>query len=237
MAQRTTRKLAQHALTWIARIHSHTYTNTVTTTLCKGGGANHSTQRKNPANRYHILEEKIQCPRLELNPNPPTLVISSLGQEHTASDPLSYRPLQNHWLSFSYLFPGSKYPSNFMICAQKKEKAEMIQINITCNTKLKRKKHRKVVTVWKTIGTYYKTENMSTLLNACKVPKRSIKYKCMCDLVHVFHNHTKYDLDRRRTDQEIPLSVSSVWRRLWPWTKVKVTGFDWLIDCFKSSKP
>ena len=28
-------ELAPHALTWIAHIHSHTYMNTVTTTLCE----------------------------------------------------------------------------------------------------------------------------------------------------------------------------------------------------------
>ena len=51
----------------------------------EGGGANRSTRRKTPANRYHIiLEETIQSPGRELNPHLPTLVISSLpGQEHT----------------------------------------------------------------------------------------------------------------------------------------------------------
>ena len=29
------RELAQHILTWIARIHSHSYINTVTTTWCE----------------------------------------------------------------------------------------------------------------------------------------------------------------------------------------------------------
>ena len=38
-------ELAQHALTWIARIHSHTYINTVSTTLCEA-----------PAQLLHNLE-------------------------------------------------------------------------------------------------------------------------------------------------------------------------------------
>ena len=48
-----------------------------------------------PANRYHIilLEEKIQRPGRESNPHPPTLVISSPGQERAPRpDPLSHRP-------------------------------------------------------------------------------------------------------------------------------------------------
>ena len=63
----------------------------------EGGGANRSTQRTPPpdslpANQYHILEEKIQSPGQELNPHPPTFVISLPGQERAAPDPLSYRP-------------------------------------------------------------------------------------------------------------------------------------------------
>ena len=34
-----------------------------------------------PANRYHILEKKIQRPEWESNPHPPTMVIRSFGQE------------------------------------------------------------------------------------------------------------------------------------------------------------
>ena len=46
-----------------------------------------------PAHRYHILEEKIQRPGRESNPHPPTLVISSPGQERAPRpDPLSHRP-------------------------------------------------------------------------------------------------------------------------------------------------
>ena len=65
----------------------------------EGGGANWSA-RRNPPNslptdRYHILEEKIQRSRRELNPHPPTLVGDKLAWPRTraASDPLSYRPL------------------------------------------------------------------------------------------------------------------------------------------------
>ena len=38
-------------------------------------------EKPQPANRYHILEKKIQGSGRELNPIPPTLVISSPGQE------------------------------------------------------------------------------------------------------------------------------------------------------------
>ena len=96
----STAKCATRTLMWIARIHSHTYINTVTTTLCEvpahllqnlesnvflklpeGGGANRSTRKKNldslPANtRYHIFGEKIQCPGRDWNPHPPTLFFS-----------------------------------------------------------------------------------------------------------------------------------------------------------------
>ena len=92
-------------LTSIARIHSHTYINTVTATLCEalaqllhnfgieffilkvpeGRGSKPvypvKTPKILPANRYHIFEEKLQRPGLELNPHPPTLVINSLGQD------------------------------------------------------------------------------------------------------------------------------------------------------------
>ena len=41
----------------------------------------------------HILEEKIQRPGRKSNPHPPTLVISSPGQERAPRpDPLSHRP-------------------------------------------------------------------------------------------------------------------------------------------------
>ena len=42
-----------------------------------------------PANWYQILNEKIQRPGRESNPHPPTLVISSLGQERV--------PRLTHW--------------------------------------------------------------------------------------------------------------------------------------------
>ena len=58
-------------------------------------GISEKTPNSLPANRYHIVEEKTQRPgRRESNPHPPTLVISSLGQERAASDSLSYRPPQ-----------------------------------------------------------------------------------------------------------------------------------------------
>ena len=74
-------------LTWIADIHSHTFINTVTTTLCEApaqllhnfGNQNFNlkvpagrgskpvypekTQDRPPTNRYRILEEKIQRPK------------------------------------------------------------------------------------------------------------------------------------------------------------------------------
>ena len=56
-----------------------------------GGGANWSTTKlpdSLPANQYHILQN-IQCPGRELNPHPPTLVISSTGQERA--------PCLTHW--------------------------------------------------------------------------------------------------------------------------------------------
>ena len=54
--------------------------------------------REPARNGYHILEEKIQRPGRESNPNPPTLVVSSLGQEraprltHRATDRRHYYP-------------------------------------------------------------------------------------------------------------------------------------------------
>ena len=89
-----------------ARIHSHTYINSVTTTLSEvpsqllqilesnfyfkgpwGRGSRPEYPEKTPdslpANRYHILKEKIQCPRRDSNPHPPTFVISSPGQDCT----------------------------------------------------------------------------------------------------------------------------------------------------------
>ena len=84
-------------LTWIARIHSHTFINTVKTTLCEAppqllqnlesnfyfegtweGEQTEKTPDRFPANWYHIilLEDKIQRPRWESNPHPLTLVIS-----------------------------------------------------------------------------------------------------------------------------------------------------------------
>ena len=94
------RELAQHAHSrWSHAFTHHTYLNTVTTTLRKapaqqlqnlesifyfegtwGSGTKPEYPEKNPdsmpANRYHN-------PGWELNPHPPTLVISSLGQERT----------------------------------------------------------------------------------------------------------------------------------------------------------
>ena len=63
----------------------------------EGGGSKPEYPEKTPdslpANRYHILEEKIQRPGRESNPHPPTLVISSPGQERAPRpDPLSHRP-------------------------------------------------------------------------------------------------------------------------------------------------
>ena len=98
------RELTQHAHSRGSHAFTHTLINTVTTTLREtpaqllrnlesiiiltvpeGGEENRSTRRKNPdslpANRNHILEEKIQRPGGESNPHPPTLGISSLGQE------------------------------------------------------------------------------------------------------------------------------------------------------------
>ena len=104
MARSITNWCNTHIFMWIARIHSHTYiymcinTELVTTTLCeapahllqnlegtRGKGSKPEYQEKTPdslpANQYqcyHILQEKVQRPRRELNPHPPT---SSLGQE------------------------------------------------------------------------------------------------------------------------------------------------------------
>ena len=102
------RELAQHAYSHGSHAFTHTLDiNTVTTTLCEasaqllhnlesnfnfqgtsGRGSKPEVPRKTttdsmPANQYHILEEKIQLPRRELNPHPPALVISSPGQERT----------------------------------------------------------------------------------------------------------------------------------------------------------
>ena len=99
-------------LTWITHIHSHTYINTVRTTLCEAPaqllhnlgsnfyfkgtwerGSKPEYPEKNPdslpANRYHIFEEKIQRPLWGSNPHCQTLVISSLGQER--------EPRLTHW--------------------------------------------------------------------------------------------------------------------------------------------
>ena len=105
---------ATRTLKWIAHIYSHTYIiNTVTTTLCEapaqllhnlqsnlyfegtwGRGRKPEYPEKPPpdslpANRYHRLQEKIQRPGQESNPNPPTLVISSPGQVRA--------PRLTHW--------------------------------------------------------------------------------------------------------------------------------------------
>ena len=71
----------------------------------EGGGANWSTRRKlQTANQYHILEEKIQRPGWDSNPHPPTLVISSLGQE---------RALRlTHWATNRCFLEAFKYPDD-----------------------------------------------------------------------------------------------------------------------------
>ena len=83
MAQSAPNWRITHTVTWIARIHSHTYINIATTTLCeapaqllqnlesnfffegtwgRGGKPEYpeKTPDSLPANRYHILEEKFQ---------------------------------------------------------------------------------------------------------------------------------------------------------------------------------
>ena len=111
--------MAQSAVNWRnthsrgSHAFTHTYINTVTTTSqCKalahllhkleyikkiegtwGRGSKPEYPKKTPdnlpANRYHILEEKIQCLGQESNPHPPALVISSLGRERA--------PRLAHW--------------------------------------------------------------------------------------------------------------------------------------------
>jgi hypothetical protein len=106
------RELAQHAHSR----GSHAFTHTLTSTQLQprgakrqlsyyriwnrflfegtwGRGSKPEYPEKTPdslsANRYHILEEKIQRPGRESNPHPPTSVISSLGQEDA--------PRLTHW--------------------------------------------------------------------------------------------------------------------------------------------
>ena len=91
---------ATRTLTWIARIHSRTYINTVTTMwyeaqaqllqnlesiffilkVPEGGGAN----KRKFLTACFTYQEKIQRPGRELNPDPPALVIGLPGQERAS---------------------------------------------------------------------------------------------------------------------------------------------------------
>ena len=111
------RELAQHAHSSGSQaFHSHTDINTVTTTLCEApvqllqnlesifsfegtwgrGGKTECPEKtlaRLPANRYHMLEEKIQRPGRS-----PANIGDKLARPRarTASDPLSYKLMHAH---------------------------------------------------------------------------------------------------------------------------------------------
>ena len=103
-------KLVQHALTWIARIHSHTYINTVTTTWCEApaqllqkfgidfyfeGTWGRGSKPEYPEKKQLVSHIRGENPtsRLGIEPSP-SYIGDKLAWPRVRAryDPLSYRP-------------------------------------------------------------------------------------------------------------------------------------------------